>query len=116
MIITESKLNSIIAESIKKHLNEDFFNSFQPTEAKKSSKETTAQGYQRRKRVISYLKSDGVNVAAFAYSLWPDKDKDSARSYFYKCLNGEKNDNGAFYNFSDDEINTLYTKISSRSI
>lgn len=116
MIITESKLNSIIAESIKKHLNEDFFDSFQPTEAKKDGAMMTGQGYQRRKRVISYLKSDGVNVAAFAYSLWPDKDKDSARSYFYKCLNGEKNDNGTFYNFSDDEINSLYNKISSHSI
>ena len=69
----------------------------------------------KRKRVISRLKSDKVDVAQYAYSLWPDKDEDSARSYFYKCLDGKKNDAGDVYNFSDDEINRLYSLLANET-
>ena len=42
--------------------------------------------------------------------LWkPSKDEeDGARSYFYKCRDGELNDSGVPYEFSDSEINRLY--------
>ena len=160
--LTESKLNSIIAESIKRVLKEgyfdgmnmhegDFFGGFDEGGKQKHNKEKVMHRKEKqqkkaerkqkqwdalsdvgndeidkgsrnkdkkdfatkRKRVISRLKSDKVDVAQYAYSLWPDKDEDSARSYFYKCLDGKKNDAGDVYNFSDDEINRLYSLLAN---
>lgn len=54
-----------------------------------------------------------LDVAPYAYALWPEKDEDSARSYFYKCLKGEPNDSGVPYEFSDSEINRLYSMLSN---
>ena len=77
----------------------------------------------RRKAVIDALSTekDGqgeikLDVAPYAYALWPDKDKDSARSYFYKCLKGEKNDSGIPYEFDDSEINRLYSMLSNNAM
>lgn len=161
--ITESKLNAIISESIKKVLKEgyfdnmgmhetNFFGGFDEGGKQKHNKEKVMHRKQKqqdkaerkqkqwdslsnagedihkdsrnkgkkdfatkRKRVISRLKSDKVDVAQYAYSLWPDKDEDSARSYFYKCLDGKKNDAGDVYNFSDDEINRLYSLLANET-
>lgn len=146
--LTESKLNSIISESIKRVLSEGFFDSFpsmQETgkslkhkqELRKKKKEekekrqkerdknfrsdslsnekqnSNRASAKRRERVISRLKSDGVDVAQYAYRLWPDKDEDSARSYFYKCLDGKTNDAGDVYKFTSDEINRLYSMLAN---
>lgn len=147
--LTESKLNSIIAESIKcAILKEGFFDSFpsvdetgkslkkkQELRRKKKEKKEKRQkerdknfrsdslsnekqnsnkaSAKRRERVISRLKSDGVDVAQYAYRLWPDKDEDSARSYFYKCLDGKTNDTGDVYKFTSDEINRLYSMLAN---
>lgn len=58
---------------------------------------------KRKRRIIHALKDKTVDVAQYAYRLWPDKDEDSARSYFYKCLDGKTNDSGDIYSFTDDE-------------
>ena len=134
--ITESNLNRIISESIVKILKEGYFDNMgihetmfgnnmneKPEEPKhseedkepKRSEEAGKEAATKRKRVISRLKSDKVDVAQYAYSLWPDKDEDSARSYFYKCLDGKKNDAGDVYNFSDDEINRLYSMLANET-
>ena len=119
-IITEEKLNRVITESIKKILvNEGFFDSMfmhEKDEKDSEEKEIGKSGEKRRQRVIARLKDDGVDVAQYAYKLWPEKDEDSARSYFYKCLNGEKNDSGVVYKFDDDEINRLYSMLSNDTI
>ena len=120
--LTESRLNHIISESIKRAiLKEGFFDSFPSMyekEEKKDNdspkeKEGNKASAKRRERVISRLKSDGVDVAQYAYKLWPDKDEDSARSYFYKCLDGKANDTGDVYKFTSDEINRLYSMLAN---
>ena len=136
--LAESKLNTLISESIKKvMLKEGFFdnpgvsemmfgmNGFnekkhkehkeheEKHEKKQDNKGDDKQNSKKRQRVIERLKSDKVDVAQYAYALWPDKDEDSARSYFYKCLDGKTNDNGDIYKFSDKEINTLYSLLSN---
>ena len=120
--LTESRLNQIISESIKRAiLKEGFFDSFPSMyekEEKKDNdfskeKEGNKASAKRRERVISRLKSDGVDVAQYAYRLWPDKDEDSARSYFYKCLDGKTNDTGDVYKFTSDEINRLYSMLAN---
>ena len=119
--LTESKLNSIIAESIKRVLSEGFFDSFPSMYEKEEKKDDDSSkekgenqaSAKRRERVISRLKSDGVDVAQYAYRLWPDKDEDSARSYFYKCLDGKTNDTGDVYKFTSDEINRLYSMLAN---
>ena len=119
--LTESKLNSIIAESIKRVLSEGFFDSFPSMYEKEEKKDDDSSkekgenqaSAKRRERVISRLKSDGVDVAQYAQRLWPDKDEDSARSYFYKCLDSKTNDTGDVYKFTSDEINRLYSMLSN---
>ena len=120
--LTESRLNQIISESIKRAmLKEGFFDSFPSMYEKEEKKDDDSSkekgenqaSAKRRERVISRLKSDGVDVAQYAYRLWPDKDEDSARSYFYKCLDSKTNDTGDVYKFTSDEINRLYSMLSN---
>ena len=67
-------------------------------------------------RVIQALKKKGVNKAQYAYKIWPNKDKDSARSYFYKCLNHEKNDDGDVYSFDAEDTTKLRSALTNDSI
>lgn len=122
VFLTESRLNQIISESIKRAmLKEGFFDSFPSMYEKEEKKDDDSSkekgenqaSEKRRERVISRLKSDGVDVAQYAYRLWPDKDEDSARSYFYKCLDSKTNDTGDVYKFTSDEINRLYSMLSN---
>ena len=122
VFLTESRLNQIISESIKRAIiKEGFFDSFPSMYEKEEKKDDDSSkekgenkaSAKRRERVISRLKSDGVDVAQYAYRLWPDKDEDSARSYFYKCLDGKTNDTGDVYKFTSDEINRLYSMLSN---
>ena len=122
IFLTESRLNRIISESIKRAiLKEGFFDSFPSMYEKEEKKDDDSSkekegnkaSAKRRERVISRLKSDGVDVAQYAYRLWPDKDEDSARSYFYKCLDSKTNDTGDVYKFTSDEINRLYSMLSN---
>ena len=78
---------------------------------------------QRRAAVIKALDTEKdekgeikLDVAPYAYKLWPDKDEASARSYFYKKLKGEPNQSGVPYKFSDAEINRLYSMISNNAM
>ena len=123
--LTESKLNQIISESIKRAmLKAGFFDSFPSMYEKEEKKDDDSSkekegnkaSAKRRERVISRLKSDGVDVAQYAYRLWPDKDEDSARSYFYKCLDGKTNDTGDVYKFTSDEINRLYSMLANNEL
>lgn len=122
VFLTESRLNQIISESIKRAiLKEGFFDSFPSMYEKEEKKDDDSSkekgenqaSAKRRERVISRLKSDGVDVAQYAYRLWPDKDENSARSYFYKCLDSKTNDTGNVYKFTSDEINRLYSMLSN---
>ena len=84
----------------KGHDNED--------EGERNAKNTKAA--TRRARVIKWLQDPTVNCAEIMRKLWhpEEKKEDSARSYFYKCRDGELNDSGVAYSFSDKDINRLY--------
>lgn len=136
--MTTKELIPIISESIQKYMNEQRFNKAVERAVNESVKKhlrtinedeekdddddnNDAQerfndnhghkSNKRRKRVIEYLKNASSDCAPYAYKLWPDTDEDTARGYFYKCRDNEY---GA--RFSDDEINRLYSMISSNSI
>lgn len=89
-----NRIDSIIAEEIKHFLNED--------------------KDMKRNAVKSALKDPKYNHAQLAYRLWPDMDKDTARSLFAKMANGTPDNDGVVRNFSEEDINTLYQLIRKR--
>ena len=68
----------------------------------------------KRNAVKSALKDPKYNHAQLAYRLWPDMDKDTARSLFAKMANGTPDNDGVVRNFSEEDINTLYQLIRKR--
>ena len=68
----------------------------------------------KRNAVMKALKDPKYNHAQLAYALWPDMDKDTARSLFAKKANGTPDNDGVIRNFTDEEINTLYQLIRKR--
>lgn len=111
-----------LKSAIKQMVRESLFDLINKNEAKSSEDNTDSDNSEKsvsknkETRVIQALKSDGVDMAQYAYKLWPDKDKDSARSYFYKCLNKEKNDNGDTYSFNDDEFVKLHSMLTNQQL
>lgn len=126
-MINEEK---ILKESIKKLVRESIFDLINGGMSEKKSKESKKKhskskessdgekkseskiSEKRKKRILQALKDPTMDVAQFAYRLWPDKDEDSARSYFYKCLDGKTNDSGDVYSFTDDEFIQLESYIT----
>ena len=107
----------------KKHHKSHGEETVHKTKKKVKKSRSKADMGQKRHIVINALDTerDGqgeikLDVAPYAYALWPDKDKDSARSYFYKCLKGEPNDSGVPYEFDDSEINRLYSMLSNNAM
>ena len=107
----------IIQEAINR-LTETVINEFMLDEKKKKKKKSKksasnkdSKAATRRARVIRWLKDPSVNCAEIIRQLWKptEKEEDAARSYFYKCRDGELNDSGVPYSFSDKEINILYS-------
>ena len=112
----------ILKNTIKKLVRESIFDLINGgvVEKKKDSdknkegeeKEKSKISDKRKKRVILGLKNKLVDVAQYAYKLWPEKKKSSARSYFYKCLDGKKNDTGDVYTFTDEEYIRLESMLT----
>lgn len=86
---------------------------------KRKKKEKEHHNGKKRKEVMAWLgasESDdtmsySVNHADVMRKLWhpeSQEEEDELRSLFSKKLNHELNDNGSEYDFSDEEINTLY--------
>lgn len=116
-MLTENEkkiLETYIYNIAKKFLNENknFIVEYEKEKEKNEPNETNNDNVnnKRRRIVIKWLKDPIVDNAPIMKQLWnPTKDEeDSKRSYFYKCRDGELNDNGVPYQFSDSEINTLY--------
>lgn len=106
------KEEKILKNTIKQMVREsifDFINGGMYEKKSEDSKTESKISEKRKKRIIQALKDETVDVAQYAYRLWPEKDEDSARSYFYKCLDGKTNDSGDVYSFTDDE----YIKLES---
>lgn len=123
MTLNEEKvLRAKIKSMIRESLFDSGYNMFEKESPEKSNKskdnkgKTSNSSLKKRQRVLQALKADEVDVAQYAYKLWPNKDEDTCRSYFYKCLDGKEDDNGNPYKFSDEEINRLYSMLSNKSI
>ena len=114
MTLNEEK---ILRETIKNIIRETIFDYFNNEEqSDKEDSEDRQAKKMSKSRVINQLKSKGINKAQFAYKLWPEKDKDSARSYFYKCLNHETNDDGDVYSFDDKEATELRSMLNNQQL
>lgn len=64
----------------------------------------------KRNFIMSVLKhndNDKYDHAHLAYQLWPNMSKDAARSYFSKCVRGERD-------FSDNDITRLFNMLRSK--
>ena len=114
--LLENKIYNIIKESFTENnfLENGYF------EAKKKSdkwKEHEGSNHEKggedsslenkRDMIMKWLDSEQELHSVLAYELWPDKDKDQARSDFSKKWRGEDN-TGKPYEFDDEEINRLY--------
>lgn len=93
--IIKTKLTEQITKEVIQKLNED------NTENKRNA-------------IMKALNNDMYNHAELAYTLYPNMDKDAARSYFSKKFRQEPDDDGQIRHFSEDEINKIYNMIRKR--
>ena len=69
---------------------------------------------RKRKLVMKWLNGKTINQTEIMRQLWHPsaEEEDGKRSLFFKKLHGDLNDSGYAYEFTDEEINSLY-KIKS---
>lgn len=120
MTISEEKALRLMVESIAREVISEAKKETKKKsdEDKKDSKSDNKKGNAtKRTTVIRWLQDPAVNCAEIMRQLWHPKksEEDSARSYFYKCRDGAKNDTGVPYAFTSKEINKLYSIKSSSS-
>lgn len=96
--IMEQRINNIVSDVIKHNLYE--------------SEDQNIE--MQRNAVMKALKDPKYNHAQLAYTLWPDMDKDTARSLFSKMATGTPDNDGVVRHFSDEDVNTLYQAIRKR--
>lgn len=111
------KQKSLLENKIYKLVKESFFENNFPENAfyeKKDSEEDSNETTQSKESaknklalISKWLDSEQELHSVLAYKLWPDKDRDQARSDFSKKWRGKDADDKP-YSFSDEEINTLY--------
>ena len=117
----KNNLNEAIYRSLKESINvNDYIMNPMGIEEKKrksendDSNEEDRQGNKkntiRREKVLNYLKSAQQKHSEYAYHLWPDMEKDDARSLFSKKYRGHDAD-GNSYSFNDEEIISIYNMI-----
>lgn len=69
---------------------------------------------------VGELKNAGLNLAQYAYRLWPDMDKDTARSKFYKKMKNEPVKDGYSkkkkyrYKFTPEEATELSNMVGKK--
>ena len=114
-MITEAqkeRLTKHIYNLLKESINENpyFENYFMEKKSKDKDKEKSESDREvggKRESVLKWLDTAQELHSVLAYELWPQKDKDSARSEFSKKYRGHDDDDKP-YHFDDSEINTLY--------
>ena len=80
--------------------------SSKPKSKSKNKQEEEELGV-KRSEVMKWLDSAQSLHSVLAYKIWPDMDKDEARSLFSKKYRGEDAD-GNSYSFDDDDITKLF--------
>lgn len=104
--LLENHIYKLLQESIFE--NGYFENAFLEKKGKSAKhNEEPEVDDEKRNSIIKWLDSEQELHSVLAYELWPEKDKDEARSLFSKKYRGEDN-TGKSYEFSPEEINTLY--------
>ena len=112
--ILENKIYNLIKESFNENSfleNGYFENSFPENsfmEKKHEHSEDGEEDSEKRLLVMKWLDSEQDKHSVLAYELWPDKDKDQARSDFSKNWRGEDGTEHKKYSFTPEEINKLY--------
>ena len=108
-------VRGIISEALE---GENFSWESAPVEKPHHREESSSEeDKSKRTVVLKWLKDPALNCAQIMRELWHPGDKedeDAKRSYFYKCRDGELNDSGQPYSFTDEDITSLY-KIKSGS-
>lgn len=96
--ILKESIKRMVRESINEMLSANRLNEDNTSLAGKKSFVTAT---------LSRNDNDKFDHAHLAYELWPDMDKDTARSYFSKCVRGERN-------FSDEEVTQLFNMLRNK--
>lgn len=99
-----------LKESIKKMIRESILENYNIQTINEDSDTVSSKIDNKRSFVNAVLKkndNDKFDHAHLAYQLWPNMNKDTARSYFSKCVRGERN-------FDSKEITTLYNMLRSK--
>lgn len=104
--LLENKIYNLVKESF---MENDFFENGFFERKKEGSEEGGEDSSLENKRdmIMKWLDSEQELHSVLAYELWPDKDKDQARSDFSKKWRGHDNTDKP-YEFDDEEINRLY--------
>lgn len=96
--IMEHRIDSVVSDVIRRNLYEE---------------EDKNVG-MKRNAVMKALKDPKYNHAQLSYNLWPNMDKDTARSLFSKMATGTPDNDGVVRHFSDEDVNSLYQLIRKR--
>lgn len=110
--IVNETFNRIIAEQRSNHLHAMLTEKITKTVINKLNEDDDKHG--KRTAVVKALNNDMYNHAEIAYKLYPNMDKDTARSYFSKKFRQEPDDNGQIRQFNDEEVNTIYNLIRKK--
>lgn len=101
---TEKKaLKNRIKKLIREAIEENYYFEKSEPNRKTNDESQPNTSKQMRREVEQWVRSEYQLNSTLAYRLWPDKDKDTARSLFAKKANGQDAD-GNGYEFSDSEI------------
>lgn len=105
-IIKESidyvKTREIVKDIVREEL--DRYAGMYITEKKKKKKNSSIEMGKAKNTVKRSLKDKKFKNSVIAYELWPDMDKDTARSLFSKKVSGKPDNDGNIRNFTDEEI------------
>lgn len=94
----KQRIKQIVAEELTRKINE-------------TQEQATDN---KRNAVMKALKDPKYDHAQIAYRLWPDMDKDTARSLFSKMANGTPDNDGVVRQFNDEDVNSIYQMIRKR--
>lgn len=110
--LLENRIYKLIKESFTENsfFENGFFEKKDDNDSEKHHKKTEGEEsalQNKREVIMKWLDSEQELHSVLSYKLWPDKDKDQARSDFSKKWRGEDS-TGKPYEFDDEEINRLY--------
>ena len=102
----------MLKESIKEMVREAIQNLSESVNSQYIiNEDDSASGVGSKKSFVAAMlkknDNDKFDHAHLAYQLWPNMNKDTARSYFSKCVRGERN-------FSDEEVTNLFNMLRSK--